>query len=47
MPKSINFFAFQKKTFAFWKMMAYNKNRKKENVYFSKNLFHFIIFKSC
>ncbi len=24
-------------------MMAYNKNRKKENVYFSKNLFHFSI----
>ena len=24
--------------------MAYNKNRKKENVYFSKNLFHFSIF---
>ena len=28
-------------------MMAYNKNRKKENVYFSKNLFHFTVFKSC
>ena len=28
-------------------MMGYNESRKKENVYFSKNLFHFIIFKSC
>mgnify|MGYP001669844661 FL=1 len=28
-------------------MMTYNKNRKKENVYFSKNLFHFTVFKSC
>ena len=28
-------------------MMAYNKNRKKENVYFSKSLFHFTVFKSC
>ena len=28
-------------------MMAYNKKRKKENVYFSKNLFYFTVFKSC
>ena len=27
--------------------MGYNENCKKENVYFFKNLFHFIIFKSC
>ena len=33
---------FQKKTFAFLKTAEYNKNRKKENVYFSKILFHFL-----
>ena len=27
--------------------MAYNKNHKKENVYFSENLFYFTVFKSC
>ena len=28
-------------------MMGYNENRKKENVYFPGNLFHFTVFKSC